>query len=529
MAIHRRNFLRSMSLAGLGGFAARGFSRPMFMPLLGEGAQDRVLVIIQLYGGNDGLNTVIPLDQYDALSGLRGNVLIPENEVLPLGGTNGTVGLHPSLGGLRDLWDAQKLSIVQGVGYPDPVLSHFRSTDIWETGANSDQLLNSGWVGRYLNSEYPNYPVDYPNNTMPDPLAVRVGAPISSGLQFNGVSMGISIYNTLDPFDLAANAYVDPVPATCAGDKLDFIRTIQRQTDLYGDAINAASVPGCNLSTLYPDGSEPGAGLAYSLRIVARLICGGSKTRIYWVSADGFDTHANQVSSSDPASGKHAQLLQGLGDAVHAFQDDLQLLGISDRVLGMTFSEFGRRIASNAAHGTDHGTAAPMFLFGDSVLPGMLGTNPEISPASDAGTNLPMQYDFRSVYASVLRNWFCVDAGEVENVLMDSYQPLDVVDPAGCIALSVHEANQGAGTSILDVYPNPFTERTTIGFTTTGGRVLLQITDQHGRLITTLKNEVLAAGRYTIPCDLGDNTPGIYYCRLQNESRQQVRNMLKVR
>ncbi len=518
-----------MSLAGLGGFGVRGFSRPLLMPLFGEGAQDRVLVIVQLYGGNDGLNTVIPLDQYDILSGLRGNVLVPESSVLPLSGSGGAVGLHPALGGLQELWNAQKLSIVQGVGYPSPVLSHFRSTDIWETGADSDQLLNSGWVGRYLSMEYPNFPVDYPNSTMPDPLAVRVGAPLSAGLQHEGISMGVSIYNTLDPFDLAANAYVDPPAANCCGDKLDFIRTIQRQTDLYGDAINAASVPGCNLSTLYPTGSEPGSGLAYSLQIVARLICGGSKTRIYWVSADGFDTHAQQVDANDTTTGKHARLLQGLGDAIHAFQDDLQLLGISERVLGMTFSEFGRRIASNASRGTDHGTAAPMFLFGDGVLPGMLGSNPVIDPASNAGTNLPMQYDFRSVYASVLRNWFCLEQTDVDAVLLDTYQPLDLVDPSGCIALSVHQANQGAGTSILDVYPSPFTERTSIRFTSTGGRVLLQVTDQQGRLITTLRNGVIAAGEHIVDCDLGDQAPGIYYCRFQNDSRQQVRNMLKVR
>jgi hypothetical protein len=133
------------------------------------------------------------------------------------------------------------------------------------------------------------------------------------------------------------------------------------------------------------------------------------------------------------------------------------------------------------------------------------------------------------VYASVLKNWFCLDDGDVDAVLLDTYQPLNLIDPSGCIALSVHKANQGAGTSILDVYPSPFTEHTTIKFTSAGGRVLVQITDQQGRLITTLKNEVLKAGEYTIPCDLGDHAAGVYYCRLQNESRQQVRNMLKVR
>lgn len=529
MSMHRRDFLRSMSLATVSGFTVRGFNNPLMLPMLSDASEDRVLVIVQLYGGNDGLNTVIPLDQYSVLSQLRDNVLIPEGQVLPLSGTGGQTGLHPALSGLQELWNSNKLSIIQGVGYPNPNLSHFRSTDIWETGANSNQLLNSGWIGRYLNLEYPNFPAGYPNATMPDPLAIRVGAPISAGLQFDGVSMGSSIYNTLDPFDLAPNAYVDPVGMNCSGGKLDLIRTVQRQTDLYGDAINAAAVPGCNLSTLYPTGSAPGAGLSYALKIVARLICGGSKTRIYWVSSDGFDTHAQQVNSNDHTQGAHAKLLKGLGDSLMAFQDDLQLLGISDRVLGMTFSEFGRRIKSNSSGGTDHGTSAPMFLFGDYVLPGMLGSNPVIDPNSNPGTNLPMQYDFRSVYAAILKRWFCLDDSEVADVLLDTYQPLEVVDPSGCISIAVHEANQEAGTSILDVYPSPFTESTTVRFTSGGGRVLLQVHDDRGRLITTLKNEVLNPGEYTVVCDLGKIPSGIYYCRLQNEGRQQVRNMLKVR
>ena len=529
MSMHRRDFLRTVSLASLGGLTLRGMSSARLMPLLNGLADDRVLVIVQLYGGNDGLNTVIPLDQYSALSGLRSNILIPEGQVLPLSGTGGATGLHPKLDGFQHLWNDGKLAIVQGVGYPDPNFSHFRSTDIWETAANSDEVLSSGWLGRYLSAEYPNYPVDYPNATMPDPLAIRVGAPLSAGLQFQGVSMGTSIYNTLDPFDLSENAYVDPLPADCRGDKLGLMRTIQRQTDLFGDVVNAASSPGCNLSTLYPSGSHPGAGLAYSLQIVARLICGGLKTRIYWVSTSGFDTHALQVDQSDHSAGKHARLLEGMGDAIRAFQDDLQLLGVDDRVIGMTFSEFGRRIASNASGGTDHGTSGPMFLFGSNVIPGMLGTNPVIDPASTAATNLPMQYDFRSVYASILRDWFCMPPGDVASVLPGDHQPLALVDPAGCMSTSVHEANQVAGRSVLEVYPNPFVQRTNIKFTSTGGPILLQVFDDHGRLIVTLRNEVVPVGDHIVECDLEGQATGSYYCRLQNGGHQQVRSMLKVR
>ena len=167
----RRNFLRSTSLSTIAGLTLRGFSSPLLQALRNRDTTDRVLVIVQLVGGNDGLNTVIPLDQYDLLSGLRSNVILPENSILPLSGL-GATGFHPVMGGMRDLWEDGKLAMIQGVGYPDPNFSHFRATDIWETGANADELLSSGWTGRYLNYEYPNYPAGYPNEDMPDPLAI---------------------------------------------------------------------------------------------------------------------------------------------------------------------------------------------------------------------------------------------------------------------------------------------------------------------------------------------------------------------
>ncbi|MEO8591062.1 MAG: hypothetical protein ABI432_16910, partial [Flavobacteriales bacterium] len=159
----RRRFFRSTSVATLGGFAVRGFSNPLLAALQNRAAEDRVLVIVQLLGGNDGLNTVIPLDQYSLLSTFRPQVLIPETEVLPLTGL-GATGLHPSMGGMHELWESGKLAIVQGVSYPEPNFSHFRATDIYETGADANVLLSSGWTGRYLNFEYPNYPAGYPND-----------------------------------------------------------------------------------------------------------------------------------------------------------------------------------------------------------------------------------------------------------------------------------------------------------------------------------------------------------------------------
>lgn len=526
--MQRRSFLRTASAATLGGFAVRGFGNPMLGPLLDRSGEDRVLVIVQLYGGNDGLNTVIPLDQYSTLANVRSNVLIPESAVLDLPGLDGT-GLHPVMGGMRELWQNGKLAVVQGVGYPDPDFSHFRSTDIWETGANSDQLLASGWAGRYLHHEYPNYPNGFPNATMPDPLAIRIGAPISIGLQHQGVAMGASIYNTEDSLSLTGNLFNDPVTPDCMGAKLDFVRTVQRQADLYGDVIEAAAQPGCNLSTLYPTGSQPGAELARALKIVAQLICGGLKTRIYWVGIDGFDTHAQQVVAGTTTTGKHADLLQGVSNSIRAFQNDLELLGLDERVIGMTFSEFGRRIKSNASVGTDHGTAAPLFLFGTNVLPGMLGNNPTIPANTTYETNLPMQYDFRSVYASVLKDWFCLEPADLDAVLLDTYQPLALVDPTGCMGTSIHDANNSAGTSLLDVFPSPFTDQVTLRFDTNGDRTLVQVYGENGQVVRTLHNGPLPPGEHRVQANLADLAPGTYYCRLQNGMRQQVKAIVKAR
>ncbi len=526
--MNRRHFLRSAGTVTIGGMAVRGMSAPLLSAINRSAAEDRVLVILQLFGGNDGLNTVIPISSYSQLSSLRSQVLIPQSSVLPLSGLSGT-GLHPAMGGMQQMWNDGKLSIVQGVSYPEPNFSHFRATDIYETGAHSDQILQSGWVGRYLNFEYPNYPVGYPNTDMPHPLAIRVSGGIGGGLQNMGVNMGLSINNTNDPLNLTGNIYVDPATADCKGDKLNAIRTIQRQTDLYGNVIEAAAGANCTHSNLYPTFSTEANRLAQALKIVSQLICGGLKTKIYWVSIGGFDTHASQVDPGNHSTGTHANLLRAVSDNIRAFQHDLQLMGVEDRVMGMTFSEFGRRITSNASYGTDHGSAQPMFLFGSNVLPGMLGTNPVIPSNTTSATNLAMQYDFRSVYASVLRDWFCLEENDIDSVLLDTYQPLNVINSSGCISTDIREANQQAGVEMLTAYPNPFVERTTLEYTTLGGPTMLQVFNEQGQLVQTVFNKVIAAGTYKVDVDLGDLQTGVYYARLQNGTNQQVRNLLKVR
>ena len=385
--------------------------------------EDRVLVLIQLNGGNDGLNTVIPLEMYDAYHAARSNIAIPENKVLRLEGYDKT-GLHPAMPEMQQLYAAGKLAIIQGVSYPQPNFSHFRATDIWLTGADAGTVLPTGWAGRYLDEQYPQFPRNYPNPVMPDPLAIQVGSLVSPALQGPALTMGMAISNPNSFYDLI-NDKSEPVADTRAGDQLAYIREMSVKTDQYAGVIKKAAQKVTRQSDCYPaPGKNP---LADQLKIVARLVAGGLKTRIYLVSMGGFDTHARQVEPADTTTGAHARLLARLSEAINAFQDDLTLLQVSDRVMGMTFSEFGRRIQSNASGGTDHGAAAPVFVFGGKVQPGVMGQNPVWPDHLTVNDNLTMQYDFRAIYSTLLERWFLTDEPTTASVLLKRYPTLPLI------------------------------------------------------------------------------------------------------
>jgi len=387
---------------------------------VGEG---RVVVLIQLNGGNDGLNTVIPLESYDAYYKARTNIAIPQDKVLRLQGIE-TTGLHPAMPELQQLYNAGKLTIVQGVSYPQPNFSHFRATDIWLTGADAGQILPTGWAGRYLDEQYPQFPHNYPNPDMPDPLAIQVGSLVSPALQGPALTMGMAISNPNNFYDLI-NDRSAPAPPTRAGDQLAYIREMAVKTDQYAGVIKTAAQKVTRQSDCYPaPGKNP---LADQLKIVARLIAGGLKTRIYLVSMGGFDTHAKQTETTDTTTGNHAKLLARLSEAINAFQDDLNGLQIEDRVIGMTFSEFGRRIQSNASGGTDHGAAAPVFIFGGKVQSGIIGQNPALPDKVTVNDNLAMQYDFRAIYSTLLEKWFLADQATAESVLFKPYTSMPFI------------------------------------------------------------------------------------------------------
>ncbi len=529
----RRDFIRRSVPATLLPFALNGFSfkaygRSRFLENLLNTAveSDHVLVLIQLNGGNDGLNMIIPRDQYSAYVNARGNIAIPEAKILPL---TAATGLHPAMTDFRNMYTEGTLAVLQSVGYPNPNFSHFRATDIWLTGSDYNVELTDGWMGRYLEEEFPGFPAGYPNTAMPDPLAIQIGSAVSTGLQGSSTSMGMAITNPTSFYNLVQGT-TDPAPNTPAGHELTYVRLVAEQTNAYASSVKTAAGNASNLAT-YPANNP----LADQLKIVARLVAGGLKTRIYVVNLGGFDNHSQQVVQSDTATGTHATLLGRISAAVQAFHSDLKQLNADGRVVGMTFSEFGRRIKSNASFGTDHGAAAPLFVFGTMVNGAVYGSNPTLPASATVNDNIPMQFDFRSVYASILQDWFGCSKSTLRDLLTPSPEtPRDfaILPIIKTSATAVREPAEPASIQLYQNYPNPFTAGsapTRIRFNSNGDPVRLSVFDSRGREISTLADGLLPAGAHEVPFSPGDLPSGTYYCRLQSGGEVRMRTMMLVK
>lgn len=394
--MNRRTFLKraTQSSAGfaLGGFLARAYGTASAVGPLAATAlsqTDRVLVIIRLDGGNDGLNTLVNFED-PAYYKARPMVHIKKEDALKL---TDTQGLHPRLTGFKELHDEGKLLALQGVGYPNPNRSHFRATDIWMTASDTDEYLTHGWLGRYLETQTPGFPETLPEH----PLAVDIGPVLSLSLLGQNGAMGIALNNPKQFVRLVeqGNQIIDDgtIP-TPAGFELDFVRRVNFESLQYSQQVKGAAEAGANKIT-YPDSS-----LSDQLSLVARLVAGGLKSKIFLVSQRGYDTHANQIN-------RHNTLMDDLNQAVTAFTQDLTQLGLQDRVMGMTLSEFGRRVKENGSTGTDHGTTAPMFFFGPQLNAGVYGKAPNFDNLDRRG-DFFHEFHFRQAYASVLNQWFGV-------------------------------------------------------------------------------------------------------------------------
>lgn len=352
------------------------------------GRDNPILVIVQLGGGNDGINTVIPYGESNYHRS-RPAIRIGENEVRKL---DDQLGLHPSLGFLEESFNEGEMAIINGVGYPNPNRSHFRSTDIWSIGSNSSQPSEKGWIGRFFDNECPGADaMRAVTMTGEEPLMLqgvgRHATSISdlSSFGFNGLD-GRRIEDPL------FRALQQPGNRLNANDNRDFVQRVALDTLVTSEQMGALVSRG-------GAAGYPSSGLAQQLSRVGNMIQAGATTRIYYVSHGGFDTHSNQA-------GRHAQLLQQLDQAVSAFVAHMKRIDEFNRVTLMTFSEFGRQLRQNGTDGTDHGAAAPMFLIGGGVRPGFHSEYPSLASKDlYANGDLRHSIDFRQVYASIIEQW----------------------------------------------------------------------------------------------------------------------------
>jgi uncharacterized protein (DUF1501 family) len=351
----------------------------------------RNLVIIQLSGGNDGLNTVIPFEN-DIYYNKRKSIAIPKNEIVKL---NDTVGLHPSMQSFKSLYDEGLMSIINSVGYPNPDRSHFRSMDIWQTASNADEYLSTGWIGRYLDSNCQECSHPYMALEVDQTLSLALKGESKKGIAVNNVQQ---LYNqTREPFFTK----LKDLPVDDKEDNVAYLYKTMAETYSSAQYIYETS-------KLYKNDCEyPQYDLAQQLKKVATFIGSGLKTRIYYVSMGGFDTHVGQLN-------RQQTLLKQFSESVTAFINNLKSLKRLDDTLVMSFSEFGRRVEQNASNGTDHGTANNVFVFGNKLKKqGFYNAMPNLTDLAEG--DLKYEIDFRNVYATLLNNWLKVKDDKILN------------------------------------------------------------------------------------------------------------------
>jgi uncharacterized protein (DUF1501 family) len=406
--LSRRQFLGGA--AGLSAVALSGKVPTLFAHAADDAAKadrtDRVLVVVELNGGNDGLNTVIPFEN-DAYHKARPTLHIEKDKVVKL---NDQIGLHPNMGAAAELFKEGQLTIVQGAGYPEPDRSHFRSMEIWQTASTAARAPTTGWLGRVLDINFKEDDSEWLGglaltDSLPQALlADKVNAPVVKVIE----SFGTAVADTpdADPARARLLRKLSTGP-TVKGEPIPFLR---KQAEMaYNNAARLRQA-----AEKYKAEVEYPGGLGEQMRRAAQVIAAGLPVRVLWVSQGGYDTHSKQA----PA---HEALLGELSAALAAFQKDMVKQGTADRVLTLTFSEFGRRVDENASAGTDHGAASCLFLTGSKLKGGLTGTYPSLEKLGEG--DLMHTVDFRSVYATILQKWLDCDA---EKLLGGKFVGLDL-------------------------------------------------------------------------------------------------------
>ncbi|MTI88671.1 MAG: DUF1501 domain-containing protein [Balneolaceae bacterium] len=511
----RRSFLNALGFTAFGsGMALAGmpvhtFARTSFLNRLMKADNDRVLILVQLSGGNDGLNTIIPIHN-DIYYEKRPIIGISKNDSILL---NDDIGMHPAMSSLEPFWGEGNMAVVNNVGYSNPNRSHARATDIW-TSASAEQNATTGWAGRFLTQQNPDLISDPPQY----PLGLRIGG--SSSLfqsQFGNLGVTFSGANQFAQFIEQGGFYnEDQVPNSQFGRSLSFARKVANSSFRYLESIQQAADSASNM------GEYPGSSLSQSLAVVARLIRGGLKTRVFLVSKGGFDTHNNQGGTE----GSHANLLADISDSVQAFYNDLESDNLHNRALTMTFSEFGRTLDENSSQGTDHGSSAPVMVFGP-VNGGIYGEHSDLTNLDSSGDPV-YSTDFRSVYTSILNSWFGLEGQETNTVLNGNYNTLGFVDETA--TSTDPKPGTPAHFTLKQNYPNPFNPKTNISFTLDKAMVVqLNVYDINGRLVQQLVHKKMRSGTHTLSFNGQHLASGTYFYELKTPAATETKKMTLIK
>ncbi len=559
----RRNFLKKLPVAvsipfTIGGIPLNVMGENVLSKLAGQSTNDKVLIILQMHGGNDGLNTLIPVTDYDQYYSRRANIAIPAKDsvrkYIPVDSTlplDAQVGFHPDMQAMKGMYDQGRLGIFQGVSYKNNNGSHFRGRDISFMGGGSDDYFNSGWIGRYLQQEYApeTYPADFPNPDMEDPLALEMGSDVSLIFhQANNIPTSISLndpvgfFNLVDDLEGYDDIDVDPrgmppgaLLGSPYGKEMQWILGLEDKSKDYAERLYNVYQLGSESTVTYPEsypfnaptGSKINR-LTPQLKLIARLLDGGCQTKVFMIKIGGFDTHASQVESYDPTMGVHAALMYHISTAMKAFQEDLRAKGLEDRVLTITTSEFGRRIHSNGSYGTDHGTGGPVFVFGKNAIPGVKGVVPDLSK-----NNVELQFDYRQLYANILKDWMEVDQDKVNDIFFGNfidgtvdgvtYQPL----PLASQVITDVDGFISARFALEDCYPNPAKGKTTIHFRiNTIAEVGVNLMDIQGKKVQTLIDATFEPGEHRVEVMLDSFPSGTYLYQMKSGFLKETKKLI---
>ena len=474
----RRKFIKLTSTASAAGLLPiqLNTSFKFLNTLTNCDLSNRKIVLVDLAGGNDGLNTLIPLNVYSDYVNMRPTTHVASAAALNLNlvdsslqGTNQDLALHPIMTGMFNLFDQDQLRILQSVGYDSINKSHFASIDIYNTGNDGNNWNNgnnSGWMGRFMENHYSDLmPANYP-------MGIQIGSPNTS-LGFHGVNehglasnlTGQDSDNFYSVLSGLSGEYPTDFPDSHYGTELQYIVDTDASSNVYAQAISSSFNDGSNFSgSNYPD-----TDLADQLKTVARLMRGGIETKIYLVKLGGFDTHANQVQGAGDLQGRHYNLLDELSTAVEAFMRDLNSDSLAEDVVGITISEFGRKAKENGSLGTDHGKVAPVFIFGQPVQSGISGVNVDLDEATEENDFQidTVQFDYRQSLATLMQDFLGSDTNSINSTFMDNITNASFADqkiqnllkagyvvPESCYAESL--GIQDLDSDEWVVYPNPF-------------------------------------------------------------------------